>query len=188
MITQKLCTNVSLLSHYNIFNQPRIICISLLQPPHHPWGSSCHQKLVKIKKLLNTIEKKALSAQKDEGKSPPKVVLCVLSKVSVYSLYFTYIITDCPRINMQMIIISPRSLTYFPSSLQGSPGGLSGGLWWSQTPVLQLANSPFGEWGNSPNRGELELGNFQFFLHKWTLCSFLVQGFFWGISTVLAQE
>lgn len=62
------------------------------------------------------------------GIAPPKFVHAEYKKDSVYILYSTYVFTDYPRLNIDTIIICPKSLTYFPFPLHlwSSLLGISG--------------------------------------------------------------
>lgn len=52
-----------------------------------------------------------------KGISPPKSCILSREKAPVHILHVTFMFIDSPRINIKMTIISPKSLTYFPSPL-----------------------------------------------------------------------
>lgn len=89
MITSHKCSldcirsrlSPKMLNHYSLFNQLSYLCFPDAIPPHYPLGSSCFQKLVKIKKLRNTIRKQAFFLWPDaRGDISSKSCVCWAEK------------------------------------------------------------------------------------------------------------
>lgn len=84
-------------------------------------GSSVTKNSVKSKMPLNKNvalrSRHSLCSWMHRGITPPKVGHAEYTEVPVNTLYSMYIYIECPTLNIHVIIISLKSLTYFSTAL-----------------------------------------------------------------------